>query len=252
MRNIKLHLQYDGSAFHGWQVQPNADTVEAQLKAAIDRILHEPVRLQSCSRTDTGVHALDFCCNFKTASDISTEKLLRGLNAVLPQQIAVTRCETADEAFHARYSCKGKRYLYRIWNAKTRNPFLLDRALLYPFALDEKLLDAEAQAYVGTHDFAAFCAAGASVKTTVRTVYACNVTREGETVTFAVTGNGFLYNMVRIMVGTLLDINEGKLPAGCIPAILAQKDRTLAGRTARPEGLYLARVFYEDGEWNEP
>ena len=245
MRNIKLTLQYDGSCFHGWQQQDNADSVEANVKAALRRILQEDVKLQSCSRTDTGVHALMFCCNFKTENDIPCARLQRGLNAVLPPAVAVTNCEDVDEGFHARYACTGKRYIYRIWNSKTRNPFLLGRALHYPFALDDALLNSEAQDFVGTHDFAALCAAGSSVKSTVRTIFDCSVRRDGDLVTVSVSGDGFLYNMVRILVGTLLEINEGKRAAGSILELLSRRDRTLAGATAKAEGLYLAEVFYE-------
>ena len=251
MRNIKLTLQYDGAAFHGYQQQPNGDTVEARLKDAIAQILSEQATVYGCSRTDAGVHANDFCCNFKTQSDRPCDKIMRGLNAVLPPQIAVTACEDASPNFHARYSCLGKEYVYKIWNGKTRNPFLLERALFYPFELDVPLLHAQAQAFVGTHDFAAFCAAGSEVKTTGRTVYRCKVEREGDLVTFTVCGNGFLYNMVRIMVGTLLDIQNGKIERGTIDAILRSGDRTRAGVTAPPQGLYLNRVFYEEGGWQD-
>ena len=248
MKNIKLTLQYDGSCFHGWQVQPNAPSVEETLKAAIDRILHEKVSLQSCSRTDAGVHALMFCCNFKTDADVDPYKFKRSLNGVLPPAVAVTGCDEALLSFHARYDCKGKRYLYQIWNAPQRNPFLLQRALHVPGKLDDALLDREAKAFVGTHDFAAFCAAGSSVKTTVRTVFDCGVRRKGELVTFSVSGDGFLYNMVRIMVGTLLEINAGKLPPGCIPQILVSRDRSRAGMTAKAGGLFLEKVFYKEDD----
>lgn len=251
MRNIRLMLQYDGSAFHGFQQQPNGDTVEARLKAALLRLLGEPCTVYGCSRTDAGVHANAFCCNFKTSSDRDCDKLLLGLNAVLPPQIAVLSCEEAVPTFHARYDCLGKEYVYRIWNGKTRNPFWLNRALFYPFLLDVPFLHAQAQAFVGTHDFSAFCASGASVKTTERTVYGCRLERQGDLVTFTVCGNGFLYNMVRIMVGTLLDLQRGKLEPDAIPAILRSKDRARAGVTAPAEGLCLNRVFYEEGGWND-
>lgn len=251
MRNIKLMLQFDGSAFHGFQQQPNGDTVEAQLKKALNRLLNESCPLYGCSRTDAGVHANAFCCNFKTQSDRDCDKLLLGLNAVLPPQIAVFSCEEAPIDFHARYSCLGKEYVYRIWNSKTRNPFLLRRALFYPFLLDVPFLNEQAQAFVGTHDFSAFCASGAGTKTAVRTIYRCSVEQSGDHVTFTVCGNGFLYNMVRIMVGTLLDLQREKLPADSIPSILRSGDRTLAGVTAPAEGLYLNRVFYEQGGWTD-
>ena len=249
MRNIKLIIQYDGAAFHGFQQQPNGDTVEAQLKAAVSRILGEQVVIYGCSRTDAGVHANAFCCNFHTQSDRPCSLLQRGLNAVLPPQIAVLSCEEVSLSFHARYDCKGKEYIYRIWNGQTRNPFLLDRALFYPQKLDVPMLHAQAAQFVGTHDFAAFCASGASVKTTERTIYQSKLERDGDLVTFTVCGNGFLYNMVRIMVGTLLDIQRGKLEPDSIPAILQSRSRERAGVTAPGEGLFLNRVFYQEGGW---
>ena len=249
MRNIKLLIQYDGAAFHGFQQQPNGDTVEARLKAAIHRITGESVTVYGCSRTDAGVHANAFCCNFKTGSDRPCDLLQRGLNAVLPPQIAVLSCEEAAVGFHARYDCLGKEYVYQIWNGKTRNPFLLDRALFYPFELDTVFLHQQAQAFVGTHDFASFCASGTDVKTTERTIYSCSVARQGDLVTFTVCGNGFLYNMVRIMVGTLLDLQRGKIEKDTIGAILLSRNREWAGVTAPPQGLFLNRVFYQEGGW---
>ena len=250
MRNIKLILQFDGSAFHGYQMQPNAPTVEEALRGAIKHILHENAAPVSCSRTDAFVHAEEFCCNFRTETPMSCEKLLRALNAVLPPQIAVVSCEDADLSFHARYDCRGKEYRYLIWNAPQRNPFYLDRALHVPQKLDEALRDRAAKDFIGTHDFAAFCAAGSSVKSTVRTIFDCGVTRNGDLLTFSVCGNGFLYNMVRIMVGTLLEIANGAIEPDAIPAILVSKEREQAGPTAKPQGLYLHRVFYE-GEEND-
>ena len=249
MRNIKLILQYDGAAFHGFQQQPNGDTVEARLKDSILRILGEQATVYGCSRTDAGVHANAFCCNFKTASDRPCDLLQRGLNAVLPEQIAVLSCEEVPLDFHARYDCRGKEYIYQIWNGKTRNPFLLDRALFYPFALDVPMLNVQAKQFVGTHDFAAFCASGASVKSTERTIYRCKLERQDDLVTFTVCGNGFLYNMVRIMVGTLLDIQRGKIAPDSIASILQSRSRDNAGVTAPPQGLYLNRVFYQTGGW---
>lgn len=247
-RNLKLTLRYDGSAFHGWQFQPNCITVEQELKEACRHILRHDVKLQSCSRTDAGVHANMFCCNFKTENQIENEKLIRALNAVLPVTVAVYDCQDMNEDFHARYSCVGKEYIYKIYNAKQRNPFFNNYAFHYPRKLDEEILSAEAKSFVGKHDFAAFCASGSTVLSTVRTVYDAKVTREDEMVIFSVKGDGFLYNMVRIMVGTLLDINDGKIEQGKIKEIISSKERSLAGITAKPCGLYLNKVFYTKEE----
>lgn len=251
MRNLRLTLRYDGAAFHGWQFQPNCITVEEEVKKACSRILGEDVTLHSCSRTDAGVHANMFCCNFKTEKDREPDKLIFGLNAVLPESVSVYGCDEMPLDFHSRYDCKGKEYIYIIRNEKQRNPFFRDRAFHYPFKLDEKKLDEQAKSFIGTHDFAAFCSSGSTVKSTVRTVFDCGVRRDGENVIFFVKGNGFLYNMVRIMVGTLLDINEGKIPCDTIPDIILSKDRSHAGITAKPQGLYLNHVYYKDGEFDE-
>lgn len=243
-RNLLLTLRYDGSAFHGWQYQPNCRTVEDELKKAIRRILGEDVKLQSCSRTDAGVHAEMFCCNFRTASQRPADKVILGLNAVLPEDIAVYGCEEKPADFHARYDCKGKEYIYKIWNGKARNPFFNRYALHSSRRLDEKMLNQTASQLVGTYDFTSFCASGCTVKSMTRTVYDCSVRREGELVVFSVHGNGFLYNMVRIMVGTLLDLNDGKIDRS-VKSIIEAKDRNAAGVTAPACGLYLNKVFYE-------
>lgn len=247
-RNLKLSLRYDGSAFHGWQFQPNCISVEQELKNACRRILGEDVKIQSCSRTDAGVHANMFCCNFKTECMRENDKIVRGLNAVLPETVAVFAAEDVPRDFHARYDCAGKEYIYKIYNGRQRNPFYNKYALHFPRRLDEEFLCENAGQFVGTHDFSSFCASGCSVKSTVRTVFDCKVKRDGELVTFYVTGDGFLYNMVRIMVGTLLDIGDGKIEPFTIPEIIQSKDRGRAGITAAPCGLYLNRVFYERSE----
>ena len=244
MRNLLLTLRFDGSAFHGWQLQPNGLTVQEALGDAIARATSYKPVLHGCSRTDAGVHARMFCCNFRTESAIPTNRLPAALNFYLCSRIAVLDCVEVPEDFHARYSCKGKTYCYLIRNARVRDPFLLDRALLEPAPLDEALLNREAKAFFGAHDFAAFCAAGSSVKSTVRTVRRAEVVRAGEEVRLFFEADGFLYNMVRIMVGTLLEIARGRLPQGCIPGIIESRQRERAGYTAPAEGLYLWEVGY--------
>lgn len=244
IRNIKLFLSYDGTLYHGWQMQENAITIQQCLFEAIERILgHKPV-IYGCSRTDKGVHANSFCCNFKTEKQTPCDKIAYGLNAVLPQDIRVLSCEEANEDFNARFDSKGKEYIYKIWNSNVANPFMLNYALHHPYYIDAEKLNEQAKQFIGTHDFAAFCAAGSVVKDTVRTIYDCSVSREGNLVTISVKGNGFLYNMVRIMVGTLLYINCGKLSEDSIPEIIESKDRKKAGITAKAHGLYLNEVYY--------
>lgn len=244
MRNLKLTLRYDGSAFHGWQFQPNCSSVEEELKKACLRILGESVKLHSCSRTDAGVHANMFCCNFHTETSRENSKIILGLNAVLPESIAVYGCDDVSDGFHSRYDCFGKEYIYKIWNAKQRNPFYSNYALHFPRYIDEGFLDSQAKHFIGTHDFSAFCASGCTVKNHIRTVNNCSVTRNGDMVIFSVSGDGFLYNMVRIMVGTLLDINDSKIQKNSIYDIINSKNRDRAGITAKPQGLYLNQVFY--------
>lgn len=246
MKNYLLTLCYDGTNYHGWQVQPNAATVQSRLQDAAERILGARVPITGCSRTDAHVHADMFCCNLRTQKEIVPEKLQTALNAVLPRDIAVlSACEVPLE-FHARYDCMGKSYRYLILNRTVRDPFLENRALHYPWALDADALNREAQSFLGTHDFSAFCASKSDVEDKVREIRACSVTRNGDLVEFRVTGNGFLYNMVRIMVGTLLDVQCGKIGCGEIPQILSGRDRTRAGVTAPAHGLYLHKVYYEE------
>lgn len=244
--NYLLALRYDGSAFHGWQIQPNGITVQECLEQAIGQATGKRVPVIGCSRTDAGVHAHEFCCNFRADTRIPADRLPAALNFYLPRQVAVLSCREVPQAFHARYDCAGKTYRYHIHNSAVRDPFLLGRAALEPFPLDEEQLARQAEDFLGRHDFAAFCAAGSSVKTTTRTVTQFDVTREGDELYCYIQADGFLYNMVRIMVGTLLDIAKGRLPQGCIPALLAGRDRTKAGVTAPAEGLSLWKVYYNE------
>lgn len=245
MARLLLTVRYDGTAYHGWQVQHNAVTVQQKLQDAVERITGVRSGLTGCSRTDAGVHAKMFCCAMDSATPLRGEKLCAALNAVLPRDIAVYDVKEVNDAFHPRYDAKGKRYEYVIYNGRQRDPFWEGRAVHVNRPLDERVLEAAAKGFLGTHDFAAFCASGSSVESTVRTVRAASVRREGDVVIFAVEADGFLYNMVRIMAGTLLDIASGKIAANAVPAIIASCDRAQAGMTAPAHGLYLHTVFYE-------
>ncbi|MBQ6873737.1 MAG: tRNA pseudouridine(38-40) synthase TruA [Clostridia bacterium] len=246
MRNFLFKIKYDGSAFHGWQIQPNGFTVQQAVKDAVGRIFNQDVTVNGCSRTDAGVHANEFCFNCRIETEMTCERIINALNAVLPDEAVIFHCEETDTDFHARFDCKGKEYVYLIDNSPYGNPFLKNRAYHYKYPLDEKLLDREAKAFIGKHDFAAFCASGSSVEDTVREVFSFDVVRNGDMVEFRVSGDGFLYNMVRIMVGTLIDISRGKIPENNLERIIASKSRKEAGVTAPSEGLYLNKVFYED------
>jgi tRNA pseudouridine38-40 synthase len=246
MQRLLLTLRYDGTRYHGWQVQNNAVTVQQTLQDAVERVTGKRSDITGCSRTDAGVHADMFCCTTETESSLRGDAMTAALNAHLPRDIAVYDCREVSKEFHPRYSAVGKRYLYRIWNANARNPFWENRALHLRQTLDTGRLNAAASGYMGTHDFASFCAAGSSVKDTVRTVSRCGVARDGELVTFSVEADGFLYNMVRIMVGTLLEIAAGKRTDDCIPAVIEARSRNAAGATAPACGLILSKVFYND------
>ncbi len=245
MTRILLTIRYRGTAYHGWQVQPNGVTVQETLQNAIEAVTGVRSGVIGCSRTDAGVHAETFCCTFDTESPLRGERLALALNAHLPQDVAVRDAREVAAEFHPRYDARGKRYVYRVWNGRQRNPFFEENAIHIAVPLDNAKMDTAAKAFLGTHDFAPFCAAGSSVEDTVRTVSRCDVTREGDLVTVTVEADGFLYNMVRIMVGTLLDIVNGRLAEDVIPTIFAQNTRDAAGTTAPAKGLTLQDVFYD-------
>ncbi len=244
-RNLLIKLSYDGTHYHGWQIQENAVTVQQVFQEALYKITGRQEDIKACSRTDTGVHAREFCVSVKTESPIAPERLQAALNHYLPQDMAVRSCETVPLDFHARYSCRGKEYVYQIWNHPVRDPFLKDRALHYWYPIDEALLNRAAAHYLGAHEFSSFCTLDKREKGDLtRTVTTARVDRRGDLVTFTVAADGFLYNMVRIMVGTLLRVQQGKFSPEDIPGIIAAKDRKAAGPTAPACGLYLNRVFY--------
>ena len=247
MRNLLICLTFDGSCYHGWQVQPNGITVQQAMGDAVERITGNRGRITGCSRTDAGVHADMFFCCLYTESGLPCDRLQGALNAVLPYSIAVNSCLEVPLDFHPRYDCKYKQYRYVIWDSHVRNPFLKNYAYHSNRVLDAQMLDSQAKDFIGTYDFSAFCAAHASTVDNVRTIYSSDVRRDGNTVTFTVSGNGFLYNMVRIMTGTLLEIDCGKIEKNTIKDIIASKDRSKAGLTVPPCGLYLNKVVYERG-----
>lgn len=249
MRNLLLTLRYDGTRYHGWQIQQNAVAVQQVFQDALQRVLGETPPIKGCSRTDTGVHAYQYCISLKTGHPIPCERLVGALNHFLPEDMAVLDCREVDGQFHARYSCTGKEYVYKIWNHPVRDPFLSGYALHYWYPLDEQALHRAAQHYLGRHDFTSFCTLDSREPGDMtRCVTRSEVTRQGDLVLFTVAADGFLYNMVRIMVGTLLRVAQGKLTPEQIPAILAAKNRRLAGPTAPACGLYLNRVDYAEDE----
>ena len=245
MRNIALRLKYDGSAYHGWQVQKSDVSVAETLEKALGKVMGHPVKAVGCGRTDAGVHALRYCANFRTDCAIPTEKIPLAVNARLPGDIAVTDAVEAPADFNAIGSCIQKEYVYRILNSSIRDPFLDKRVCFYPQRLDFARMAAVGHAFEGTHDFRAVRSVGTETKTTVRTVHWCRTEREGDLISIYVCADGFLYNMVRAIVGTMVYAAYGKLEPEEIPALLARGDRRLTGPTMPPQGLYMHRVWYD-------
>ena len=248
MRNIAMLLGYDGTNYCGWQKQKNAPTVQETLEKAIAAVVKAPVTVEGCGRTDAGVHAKTYLATFQTAGTVPAEKLPLALNSLLPDDIVVQKAWDCAEDFHGRFSVTKKTYVYRLYTDAVPDPFLKNYAYFYKMPLDLDAMQTAAKAFVGTHDFVGFMASGGTVSTTVRTIFDCTVTKAGREIRISVTGDGFLYNMVRILAGTLLYVGLGKIAAQQIPAIIAAKDRTLAGKTMPPQGLYLENIEYEREE----
>ena len=245
MRNIALRLRYDGSRYHGWQVQKNAVTVAQTLEEALAKVCKEDIRVTGCGRTDAGVHALRYCANFRTDSTIPVDRIPLAVNSRLPEDIAVTGAVEAEEEFNAILSCRKKEYIYKILNSRIPDPFLAQRVCFWPQKLDIEKISEAAEAFVGTHDFRAVRSLGTETKTTVRTVWWCRAEKEGDLITISICADGFLYNMCRAMVGTMVYAAYGKLLPQEIPALLEKGDRRLTGPTMPPQGLYLNRVWYD-------
>ena len=244
MRRIHLTIEYDGTNYAGWQRQSNALAVQQVIEEALSRLTGERVVLHGASRTDAGVHALGQSAHFDTESRIPGEKFSYAVNTMLPPDIRISASEDADPGFHARFSTVGKRYRYLFYDARHAGALnrLTHAHSIYP--LNDALMRAEARVLIGTHDFAAFAASGSVVRDTVRTIWRADVTREGHDVMLIVEGSGFLYNMVRIIAGTLRDIGSGKLEQGALIRAIETGDRLELGVTAPAHGLTLMEVFY--------
>lgn len=247
MRQLALRLSYDGSAYHGWQRQKGLPTVQETLEEALTKLCKAETRALGCGRTDAGVHARKYCAGFRTQCGVPADRLPLALNALLPPDIAVQAACEVEPGFHPVFSCRKKEYTYYLRTGAIRDPFERDRVWFRPGELELDRLRAGAAQFLGTHDFAAVRSVGTNVKTTVRTVFDFAVEREGDLFSFRICASGFLYNMARAMVGTVLYVSLGKLRPEEIPAILEAGDRCLAGPTVPPQGLYMTGVWY-DGE----
>ena len=246
MRNIALKLMYVGTTYHGWQIQKNASSIEETLEKALASVVCHAVKCVGAGRTDAGVHAETYIANFRTSSTIPCDRLPLAVNTRLPEDIVVVKATEVGEEFNAISSCIKKEYTYRIYNSRLGNAFYVNRAWFYPKHLDESVMDRAASHFVGTRDFKAMQSVGTDVKSTVRTVHYFDITRSGELIECRVCANGFLYNMVRAMVGTCVYAAEGKFSPDDVPAILEGRCRTNGGPTAPPGGLYMTKLWYNE------
>ena len=245
LRSYLICISYDGTDFCGYQIQDNGRTVGGEMLAVLKRVFGSVSNMAGCSRTDSGVHALNYFISFKAESNLQPETVVKALNANLPEDISVKNCCFVPDDFHARYSVVSKEYEYRIYSSKVRSPFFRNKALQVRYPINTALLNEAANYFVGKQDFRSFMASGSKITDTVRTVYKAEV-KESENgfITFNISADGFLYNMVRIAVGTLLEVQQGKLSPKDIKTIIEAQDRSKAGFTAPPQGLYLKEVKY--------
>ena len=244
MRNIKLLISYDGTAYHGFQIQKNAVTIQEMLETALRSLTGEETAVTGCSRTDAGVHAVNYVCNFRSNTGIPCDKLPYALNTRLPEDISCMAAEEADEDFHARFSAKSKIYVYKIYNAPLRNALRYKYSWHYPYKIDVNLMKQACGYLLGEHDFTAFMASGGQQKTTVKTIYSLEVSDSGHDIEIKIHANSYLYNMVRIIAGTLVYIGNGKIEPNELEDIIKSGDRTRAGITAPPQGLFLYKGCY--------
>ena len=245
MRNIKLTIEYDGKKFNGWQKQPNKLNIQGEIENAIKEITGEEVDLIGSGRTDAGVHAFGQVANFKTNSNLPIEKFAIAINSKLKKSIVIKEAKEVEERFHSRYNAKQKTYRYVINNSKQGTAIYRDLECHIPMDLDIEEMKKASKYFEGEHDFKAFKASGTSSKSSIRTIYEAEVIKEGNRIKIELTGNGFLYNMVRIISGTLVDVGLGKIKAEEIPEIIELGERSRAGKTLPAHGLYLVDVKYE-------
>ena len=244
MRNLKLTLAYDGTDFHGWQIQPQVRTIQGELQTALQKLFNHDVSVTGSGRTDAGVHAQGQVANVETIRSMDTDAVLRGANALLPEEIRVLSVEEVTPEFHARHSAKAKTYEYHIWRPAVVSPFLLRYVYPFRYPLDEDLIDRGTVYFLGPHDFTSFSATAAEVEDRTRTIFEASWERSETTWVFRIRGNGFLQYMVRTIAGTLLEIGQGRREPEKLPGIFDARDRRLAGPSLPPRGLHLIAVEY--------
>lgn len=247
-KNIKLTISYKGTNYFGWQVQPEQETIQEIIENAFYTIFNSKIQLKGSGRTDAGVHAINQVANFITEIDIEPFNIMQALNTKLPADIKIKKAENVEERFHSRFDSIGKTYMYNIYNSKTPNPFIGEYSYRVSYDLDFNKMEKAAKFFLGEHDFYAFMSKGSSVKDTIRNIYDIKLINTNNLITILITGNGFLYNMVRIIAGTLIEIGRGFKESECIIEILESNNRKLAGHTAKSQGLFLYNVYYEKTE----
>ena len=244
MRNLKLTLAYDGTEFHGWQIQPQLRTVQGELREALQKLFNHDVAVTGSGRTDAGVHAHGQVANVETIRSMDTDAVLRGANALLPEEIRILSVEEVRPEFHARRSAKAKTYEYHIWREPIVSPFHLRYVYPFRYPLDEDLMDRGSAYFLGPHDFTSFCATATEIEDRTRIVFEASWNRTETTWVFRIRGNGFLQYMVRTITGTLLEIGQRRLLPEKIPEIFDARDRRLAGPSVPARGLHLISVDY--------
>jgi tRNA pseudouridine38-40 synthase len=244
MRNLKLTLAYDGTEFHGWQIQPQLRTVQGELREALQKLFNHDVAVTGSGRTDAGVHAHGQVANVETIRSMDTDAVLRGANALLPEEIRILSVEEVRPEFHARRSAKAKTYEYHIWRQPIVSPFHLRYVYPFRYPLDEDLMDRGSAYFLGPHDFTSFCATATEIEDRTRIVFEASWNRTESTWVFRIRGNGFLQYMVRTITGTLLEIGQRRLLPERIPEIFEARDRRLAGPSLPARGLHLISVEY--------
>lgn len=244
MQNIRIIVEYDGKDFDGWQKQPNKLNIQGEIERAIEAVTEQKVNLIGSGRTDAGVHSFGQTANFTLEKPFDIDKMAIALNSQLKKSIRIKEAKVVSDKFHSRYNCKEKTYQYVINNSRQGTAIYRNLQYHYPIELDAKKMKEAVKYFIGEHDFSGFKSSGTSNKSSVRSIYKADVKRKDDLITITLTGNGFLYNMVRIIAGTLLEVGQGKIKPEDITDIIESKDRTRAGKTLPPQGLYLVNVKY--------